>query len=60
MREEKRVFWPDRRKDKRGMTGISELYTGGERRYLLLLLSSETAPLCTRLLDNDVNVYPGF
>lgn len=45
-----------------GMTGISELYTrrvekGG---YFSLLLSSETAPLCTRLLDNDVNVYSGF
>lgn len=47
VREEKRVSWPDRRKDKRGMTGISELYTParGEGGYLSLLLSSETVPL---------------
>lgn len=43
------------------MTGISELYTRRVEEdisrsfYLPQLLR-----FCTRMLDNDVNVYPGF
>jgi len=44
VRVEKRVSWPDRRKDKREMTGISELYTRRRKRISLSPLpSSETA-----------------
>jgi len=55
VREEKRVSWLDSRKDKRGMTGISEVYIGAKRTRIFLArsfsLSFETAPFCTRLLD---------
>lgn len=55
VREEKRVSWLDSRKDKRAMTGISEVYIGAKRTRIFLArsfsLSFETAPFCTRLLD---------